>query len=60
MRDAGQEGPDPIDVAVGARVRIRRRHTNISQTQLAEALGQSKRAVERDLARFTTRDGKAA
>lgn len=39
MRNAGQEGPDPIDVAVGARVRIRRRHTNISQTDLAQALG---------------------
>lgn len=39
MRNAGQEGPDPIDVAVGARVRIRRRWINISQTQLAEALG---------------------
>jgi transcriptional regulator with XRE-family HTH domain len=32
-------GPDPIDVAVGARVRIRRRWLAMSQTQLAEALG---------------------
>ena len=39
MRNAGQDGPDPIDVAVGARVRIRRRWINISQTQLAQALG---------------------
>ena len=38
MRNAGQDGPDPIDVAVGARVRIRRRWINISQTQLAQAL----------------------
>jgi transcriptional regulator with XRE-family HTH domain len=31
--------PDPIDVAVGARIRIRRRWLNFSQTQLANALG---------------------
>lgn len=30
---------DPIDVAVGARVRIRRRWLGFSQTQLATALG---------------------
>ena len=34
-----REGPDPIDVAVGARVRIRRRWLGFSQTQLANALG---------------------
>jgi transcriptional regulator with XRE-family HTH domain len=34
-----REGPDPIDVAVGARVRIRRRWLGFSQTQLATALG---------------------
>lgn len=39
MRNAGQEGPDPIDVAVGARVRLRRRSIDISQTQLGQALG---------------------
>jgi len=31
--------PDPIDVAVGARVRVRRRVLGLSQTQLANALG---------------------
>lgn len=31
--------PDPIDVAVGARVRIRRRWLGLSQTQLATAIG---------------------
>ena len=34
-----RQGPDPIDVAVGARVRIRRRWLGFSQTQLATALG---------------------
>jgi transcriptional regulator with XRE-family HTH domain len=32
-------GPDPIDVAVGARIRIRRRVLDMSQTKLAEGLG---------------------
>lgn len=32
-------GPDPIDVAVGARIRIRRRWLGFSQTQLGDALG---------------------
>src|ERR1700689_216871 len=34
-----RQGPDPIDVAVGARVRIRRRWLGFTQTQLANALG---------------------
>ena len=34
-----RHGPDPIDVGVGARVRIRRRWLGFSQTQLANALG---------------------
>jgi transcriptional regulator with XRE-family HTH domain len=34
-----RQGPDPIDVAVGARIRIRRRWLGFSQTQLATALG---------------------
>jgi transcriptional regulator with XRE-family HTH domain len=38
MKDPNS-GPDPIDVAVGARVRIRRRWLGLSQTQLAKALG---------------------
>jgi transcriptional regulator with XRE-family HTH domain len=38
MRNPG-EGPDPIDVAVGARTRIRRRWLGLSQTELAKALG---------------------
>ncbi len=39
MQAVTREGPDPIDVAVGARVRIRRRWLGLSQTQLANALG---------------------
>ncbi len=37
MNKAG--GPDDIDVAVGARIRIRRRWLGWSQTQLANTLG---------------------
>ena len=39
MQAVNREGPDPIDVAVGARVRIRRRWLGLSQTELAKALG---------------------
>lgn len=31
--------PQPVDVAAGARIRIRRRNIGLSQTQLAQALG---------------------
>jgi transcriptional regulator with XRE-family HTH domain len=33
------ESPDPVDVAVGARIRRRRRELDLSQTQLGKALG---------------------
>jgi len=36
---ASVEGPDPVDVAVGTRIRIRRRSLGFSQAQLATALG---------------------
>ncbi|MGA0604227.1 helix-turn-helix domain-containing protein [Caulobacter sp. KR2-114] len=36
---AEKHNPDPIDVAVGARMRIRRRWLGLSQTDLANALG---------------------
>jgi transcriptional regulator with XRE-family HTH domain len=39
MQAFNRDGPDPIDVAVGARIRIRRRWLGFSQTQLANALG---------------------
>lgn len=38
-RGGGVEGPDPIDVEVGERIRARRRDLDLSQTQLANALG---------------------
>ncbi|MFI4933797.1 MAG: helix-turn-helix domain-containing protein [Caulobacterales bacterium] len=31
--------PDPVDIAVGARVRLRRVHLGLSQTYLGDALG---------------------
>ncbi|CAN5489969.1 helix-turn-helix transcriptional regulator [soil metagenome] len=31
-------GPDPIDVAVGTRIRVQRRHLKISQDDLAQTL----------------------
>ena len=34
-----QAAPDPIDVSVGARMRMRRRTLGLTQTALAEALG---------------------
>ena len=33
------EAPDPIDVAVGARVRLKRTELGMSQSNLAAALG---------------------
>ena len=39
MNLASREGPDPIDVAVGSRVRFRRRWMDMSQTALAKSLG---------------------
>ena len=41
------EGPDPIDVFVGRRVRERRRHLGLSQTAVAEQLGVSFQALQR-------------
>jgi transcriptional regulator with XRE-family HTH domain len=34
-----RSGPEPVDVAVGARMRIRRRMLELSQTQVANGLG---------------------
>jgi transcriptional regulator with XRE-family HTH domain len=39
--------PDPIDVAVGARVRDRRKALRISQTALAESLGMTFQQVQK-------------
>ncbi|WP_421932324.1 helix-turn-helix domain-containing protein [Phenylobacterium sp.] len=38
MKDP-RDGPDPVDVAVGARVRLKRKDLGISQKDLAESIG---------------------
>ena len=40
-------GPDPIDVAVGARVRLLRKHRDLSQSALADALGLTFQQVQK-------------
>ncbi len=40
-------GPDPIDVAVGTRIRVQRRHLKISQEDLAGALGLTFQQVQK-------------
>jgi transcriptional regulator with XRE-family HTH domain len=42
-----QEGPDPIDVAVGARIRIRRQEIGMSQQMLAQHLGVTFQQVQK-------------
>ena len=39
MTDHSSEDPHPLDVALGARVRLRRKELRMSQTELAGALG---------------------
>ena len=46
-RDVSSAGPDPIDVAVGARIRNRRLWLGLSQTQLADALGVTFQQVQK-------------
>jgi transcriptional regulator with XRE-family HTH domain len=41
------EGPDPIDVAVGGRIRVRRTMLGMSQSTLAEGLGLSFQQVQK-------------
>jgi transcriptional regulator with XRE-family HTH domain len=40
-------GPDPIDVAVGTRIRVQRRHMKISQDELAQVLGLTFQQVQK-------------
>jgi transcriptional regulator with XRE-family HTH domain len=44
---AAFDGPDPIDVAVGARLRLRRQEIRMSQQALAESLGVSFQQVQK-------------
>ncbi len=46
-RVAQEEGPDPIDVFVGQRMRERRRQQGLSQTVLAQQIGVSFQAVQK-------------
>lgn len=41
------EGPHPVDVAVGARIRLRRRDVGLSQSALAAKLGVSFQQVQK-------------
>jgi len=43
----GASGADPIDVAVGARIRIRRKEIGMSQQKLAEHLGVTFQQVQK-------------
>lgn len=43
----GMKSPDPIDVAVGQRIRDRRRALKLSQATLAEALGVTFQQVQK-------------
>jgi transcriptional regulator with XRE-family HTH domain len=42
-----RKAPDPIDVAVGARIRLLRRSRGISQSKLAEGLGLTFQQVQK-------------
>ncbi len=44
---AAGEGPDPVDIHVGARVRMRRRFLGVSQQTLADALGLTFQQVQK-------------
>jgi transcriptional regulator with XRE-family HTH domain len=46
-RDKTQTGPDPIDVAVGARIRVRRREVGMSQEGLAKQLSLTFQQVQK-------------
>ena len=39
--------PDPVDIAVGARVRLLRKARNVSQATLAEAIGVTFQQVQK-------------
>ncbi len=45
-RTVAKDGPDPVDVHVGSRVRLRRTLLGMNQTQLGEALGVTYQQVQ--------------
>ncbi|WP_369058515.1 helix-turn-helix domain-containing protein [Caulobacter sp. 73W] len=46
-QDKLESAPNPTDIHVGARIRLRRKHLGISQTQLAEGLGLTFQQVQK-------------
>ncbi len=44
---AANDSPDPIDIEVGARIRVRRKFLSLSQSALAEALGLTFQQVQK-------------
>src|ERR1700685_568212 len=46
-RGRGEDGPNPIDVRVGARVKLRRNMLGLSQEKLGEAIGLSFQQVQK-------------
>lgn len=42
-----KDGPDPVDIAVGVRVRLLRKARDISQSKLADAIGVSFQQVQK-------------
>ncbi len=47
MTETDDLGPDPIDIAVGHRIRVRRKWLGVSQSSLAEHLGVSFQQVQK-------------
>ena len=46
-KDGGERRPNPVDVHVGTRVRLRRKQLGVSQERLAEALGLTFQQVQK-------------
>jgi transcriptional regulator with XRE-family HTH domain len=47
MAKSPQDGPDPIDVAVGARIKIRRAEQGLSQLELGTRMGLSPQQIQK-------------
>jgi len=47
MQPTEAEGPDPVDRAIGARLRARRKSIGLSQTELANRIGVSFQQVQK-------------
>ena len=47
MRDADDRSPNPVDLHVGSRIRLRRKLLGVSQEQLADSLGLTFQQVQK-------------